>query len=171
MLYIECSHCNHHCIILLRTKIVTVIVMYGIYYKTLGGRESNHPNFNMQNRLISVIVDLMFSVNYTAEMKEDFYPGIRPRKGAVEPRWKTPSQLDICRAFFWIPSRFSIGEIPDDLCWVERVLGADVTDRTAVELWSGCRRGLWVIRLQMSATQKNNTRERELDVCVWKRAW
>lgn len=33
------------------------------------------------------------------------------------------------QGFFRIPSRFSIGEIPDDLHWGERVLGADVTNR------------------------------------------
>lgn len=65
---------------------------------------------------------------------------------------------------FW--AGFSIGETPDDLKRAERVLGADVTDRTAVERWSGCRRELWVIRLQMSMTQKNNTGEKDLDEWV-----
>lgn len=96
----------------------------------------------------------MPSANYTTDMKEHLILWISWEKKAFEPRWKTSSQLDACRALFWILSRFSIHETPDDLSWRARVLGADVTDRTAVERWSGCRRGLWVIRLQMSVTQK-----------------
>lgn len=95
------------------------------------------PNLNMQERLSLSIVHLISSVNYTAEMKRLFIRGPcrKKKKRAVKLRRKTPSQLHVCAGFFWIPSRFSIGEIPDDLHWGERVLGADVTNRT-LQQWS-----------------------------------
>lgn len=52
-------------------------------------------------------------------------PGTQKR-----PVEKLPLQLDVCTAFFQIPGRFSVGEIPDDLRRTERALGANVPDGT-----------------------------------------
>lgn len=65
------SHYNHCYIVVLKTQMSTVFQWAG-----KGAENFNPHDFDMQNRLFSLIVDFISSVNYTGEMKQHFILGL-----------------------------------------------------------------------------------------------